>query len=355
MASCRLPCLAVTLLSLVSGCSATSSGELSLSPIVAESARKADSSTSSQAHDFGTVISEDQTLRHEFTIRNPSDRAIRLIRGRALTPCCSSIGPLPESIPPNGDAKILAVLRPGYQSGPKGVAFLIETESANQRQIGLALHAQLVSAWEAERLEGSATVVPVGQPGMLTFRVIARRKGSSGRGLPEKISASAPIEAIFAGPCTSRTGPDRSIEATRDVVVSLPATDQPGIKRGELAFVWPDGRIETIPLSWEVRPRLKLIPAGLVLARSSQPVERTIVIESDGRPFRVVGVASMLLAEPVNLPEGLATRNTIHIKLNLSQKPFGRTMSVTIATDHPDQSSIDLTVLFLPNAEVSGG
>ena len=74
--------------------------------------------------------------------------------------------------------------------------------------------------------------------------MIARRKGERRASLPEKISASPPVEAAFAGQAVIE---DRvrtvRIEAAREVVVSLPATRPAGLKRGELRFRlarWPD-------------------------------------------------------------------------------------------------------------------
>ena len=81
---------------------------------------------------------------------------------------------------------------------------------------------------------------------------------------------------------------------TRQVVVTVPAGRQPGVYRGEIRFVWPDGRVESRTLSWEVRPRLKISPAGLVLNRSARPIRQTIDLQSDGRPFRVQEVVSPL-------------------------------------------------------------
>lgn len=301
------------------------------------------------------IISDGQALHHEFIVKNPSDRPIRLLGAIALTPCCSAVGPLPESIPPRGVAKIPTVLKPGFQSGPKRLLFVIETDSKTQPTIGLSLQVLLVSAWEAVPVEGSSAVFRLGRAGKLTFCVIARRRGSAGRDLPERISAAPPVDAGFAGRAEITTGSEGSIEAARDVVVSIPAANQPGIKRGELLFHWPDGRTDRMPLSWEVRPRLRVLPAGLVLRRSAQPVEREIVIASDGLPFRVTGVASSLLARPVDLAASPGIRHTIPIKPDLTKVPPNRTASVTITTNHPDQASAELSVLVLPDPETKGG
>jgi hypothetical protein len=346
--------LALALSIPISGCSARSGDELGMPANVVSRTSKASPDSLSQVHDFGKIFSEDQSLRHEFTIRNPSDRAVRLIGAVAVTPCCSMIGPLPDSIPSKGQANVPTVFKPGFQSGARGVAFLIETDSPDQRQIQLALRAELVSAWETESLEGSTASVPLGQPGTLTFRVKARRKGSTGRVLPDKVSAMPPVQAGFAGQAASRTGSDGSVEATRDVWCRLPATNQPGQKRGELTFVWLGGRTETVPLGWQVRPRLRLTPSGLVLRRSNQPIWQTIAIESDGPPFQVVSVASPLLAGPVELPNGRATRHSVRIELNLSETALDCATNVIITTDQPDQSSINLSLLVVPGIEAKG-
>jgi len=63
--------------------------------------------------DFGSVLSRGQTLNHEFVLRNPTDRTIKLLKAEALTPCCSAVGPLPPSIPPGGEVKVPTVLSLG--------------------------------------------------------------------------------------------------------------------------------------------------------------------------------------------------------------------------------------------------
>jgi hypothetical protein len=139
------------------------------------------------------------------------------------------------------------------------------------------------------------------------------------------------------------------------MLVSLPAVDQPGVMRGGLAFAWLDGSSEEMALGWEVRPRLKAVPCGLILRRSTNPVERSIVIESDGLPFQVTGAASSLLAERVALPTDPAIRHKLEIKLNVANLPPDRAVNVTFATNHPGQSSVDVSVLVIPDTEGKRG
>lgn len=105
-------------------------------------------------------------------------------------------------------------------------------------------------------------------------------------------------------------------------------------------------------MSWEVRPRLKVSPPGLVLRPSPHPIRQTILVESDGRPFRIQEIACPLLAEAVGLPRQAATRHQLTVTLDASHGPTDRAVDVRIRTDHPDQRAASLTVMVIAG---SGG
>ncbi len=273
----------------------------------------------------------------------------------AFTPCCSTIGPLPEAIPARGEVEVPTSFSPGHQSGAKAVMFQIETDQPGRRFVGLALEARLTSAWEVQSRDDKTGVVPMGQPARRTLRVISRRKGDLGRDLPGQVLAAAPIDAAFVGEAVTTKGPDGVIESTRDFVVAMPASREPGVKRGEVRFRWPDGRVEALPVGWEVRPRLKVIPAAMTVHRSDGAIDRTIVVESDGAPFRVTGMSSPLFAGPAEIPGDLVQRHTIRLRLDPSKGLVDGVSNVTITTDHPDQRTAELSVLVLPDAGSEGG
>ena len=351
MASCRHHCIAlhcIALTFLASGCMRAPSPEPDLSAILGDRARGAEPTGSSvQEHDFGVILAQGQTLQHEFAFKNPTARPIRLIRGRAFTPCCSSIGPLPESIPPKGEAKIPVTIKPGYQSGLKGVGFAVETDAREHPAHNFFLRARLVSTWEMEQLEGSSTSLPLGHSGTQTFRMTARRKGNQGLSLPEKLSSTPPLVVAWGGEASTKSGAGGLIEATREITVTIPAEKQAGARRGEIAFGWPDGQTEMRTIRWEVRPRLRVSPSGLVLRSSVQPVQQTITVISDGRPFQVERVMSPLLVGSVELPRLEETRQTLILKLDVSRAPAEGAVDIEIRTDHPDQPTVSLTILVL--------
>ena len=297
----RLPCLAFTFLT--SGCSKTSIPASDLKAIQATAPPSSEPwSSLSQAHDFGMIISEDQTLRYEFVLRNPTDRLIRLTRGMALTPCCSSLGPLPESIPPGGVRRGSRLTSSRATSrGPSEFCSPLRPIRRISRQSAWLCKLDWHRPGKLCPSRGSTAGFPWGKRESGTFRVIARRTVEPRDEIsPKKISATSPVDARFAGRAAVTTGPDSTIEAARDVVLSIPATNQAGIKRGELQFHWPDGHTDRMPLSWEVRPRLRVIPSGLVLCRSPHPVEQKIIIESD--------VASLSASRGVGSSAPIGTR-----------------------------------------------
>lgn len=357
-AQADLPCLALPWLGLacvISSCSKAPSDHSTVAGTPAPPLHVGKPGpTPNQSYDFGTILADGQTLHHEFVLRNTAGRPIRPIGSKAVTPCCSSIGPLPESIPPGGEARIPTALRPGHEWGLKRVSFLLETDWEEWSVIQLALQARLISAWQVEPVGRSAASIPSGRSGKIGFRVVARRNGSAGRDLPDEISAAPPLVASFQGRPTTTTGSDGWIEAARDVAVSIPAASQPGVKRSEVRFRWSDGHSEVVPVGREVRPPLKVTPAGLVLRHSGREIEQSIVVESDGLPFRVTAVTSPILAEPVKPSREPGRRHVIPVKIDLRKRPVDRVLSITIATDDPDQPAVDLSVLVLSDADAKG-
>ncbi|MGC8638373.1 MAG: DUF1573 domain-containing protein [Isosphaeraceae bacterium] len=352
MAAFRLSCMALAFA--VAGCSAAKDPDPDLSATFGDPIPGGGNVSSAQVHDLGVIFAQGQTLRHEFTLKNESKRPLRLIGAAALTPCCSSVGPLPGSIPPAGEVKVPVSFKPGYRSGLKAVLFTVETGEKERPVRTLALQARLVSAFEMQPLEGSTTSVALGQSGRQTFLLTARRKGNQGRSLPEKLSVSSPLEVAFRGKAATKSDADGLVEASREMIVTIPAEKQAGSRGGGVTFSWPDGQTETRPVSWEVRPRLRGSPSGLVLHRSAKPVQQTVLVISDGRPFRVEKVSSPILSGKAELPRQCAVRQVLSLRLDASRAPASRAVDIAIKTDHPDQPSVSLSVLVLPEAKEDG-
>jgi hypothetical protein len=57
-------------------------------------------------HDFGTVLADGQRLTHTFAITNTTDRPITFGTPIVFSPCCSSMGPVPDELPARGAAAV---------------------------------------------------------------------------------------------------------------------------------------------------------------------------------------------------------------------------------------------------------
>jgi Protein of unknown function (DUF1573) len=281
------------LLVLVSpGCASSSPPEEDLATVGTDTTPALDTAQSgSLVFDFGPILAHGQTLRHEFTLTNPSNKPVRLLASRSYTPCCSAVESLPELIPPRGDAKVAVLFKPGHQSGLKVVRFAVETDSSEQPARMLIVRARLFSEWEMVPTEDLTASLPIGKTGTQTWRVFCRRKGAQGLRLPESVKVAGPLKASFVGPASVQEQPDGFDEATRVVEVALPAIAELGPRAAELAFLWPDGLEKTHLIRWEIAPRVRMAPLSIVVESSEHPIEKVVTVTSDDGPFRIIKVA----------------------------------------------------------------
>jgi hypothetical protein len=312
-------------------------------------------SNSSEVFDFGPILAHGQTLRHQFTLTNPTDKPIRLLQATCFMPCCSAIESLPKFIPPHGDSKVSVVFKPGHQSGHKAVRFAVQTDSTDQPTRALALLARLFSAWEVGPIGEPVGTTRVGSSGTASWRAVCRRKESEGLSPPERLKIGEPFQARFIGPATEQTQPDGVVEAIRDVEIYVPATLKPGPQQVELAFLWPDGRRETQLIRWEVTPVVRISPSSIVIEQAGKPVERSVTITSDEKPFRIIQVGGGPLSGPVE-PSPIADRiHHLTLRLDPARAVAGGVSNVVIRTDHPLHSELTVRVLALPSQKGKGG
>jgi hypothetical protein len=305
-----------------------------------------------QEHDFGTVLALGQTLRHQFTIKNPSEMPIRLLHATVFTPCCSAIGAHPTTIGPNGQAEILVALKAGRKFDNKAVAFSIETDDKLRPAYRLRLTATFVPDWEVVKDDGPKPTVRVNQPGTRKLRIIARSKGNEGRRLPDSVGSSGRLRASFSSPATEKPVKGRLVEAAREVEVELPITSAPGSESEDVVFRWNGGATEVTRVRWDVLPYLRITPASLFVRPSGEPVQRDVRIDSAGERFRVISVDSHLLARPVAFSDGAASQHRLTLSLNVGRAGAESNLSsVTISTDHPGQKVAVLSVIVLKGTE----
>ena len=268
---------------------------------------------------------------------------MRLMKPEALTPCCSSIGSVPESIPAGGSAEVAVKLRPGYQTGMKRVQFVIPTDRVDEPVITLSLSATLTPALEVDFDEPAATTFAVGKPGTLKGRVTCRRKGEQGFDAPSSVFIEPPAIARFVGTAEERQLADGIRQSVQAVEIDFPPSREPGTRSADLRLTWgAQHHDDRRPIVWAVTPALRVTPPAIGLKRSeTDSVSREVVIRSTGTPFRVLKVEGKALAPGLRLPEDAAT--THRLDLPLDRAALGIS-DLRIVTDHPDQPIAKLSV-----------
>ncbi len=298
--------------------------------------------------DFGPVVARDQTLRHEFPLANRSDRPLRIRGAKVNVPCCSSVGKLPETVPPGGVATIPVFFKAGHAAERKRVSFDIGTDSPSRPVRTLTLTAEFFPDWEVEEIGPSSGALGIGQASKRRLKITCRRKGGEGRRLAPEVTSSPNLRI---GPTAEEgefEGSNGVIEATKEFEVVLAGQAVPGPQLGTIAFRWPDGSMKSHEVRWEVNPSLRLSPPAFALPASDQSSTIAVVIRSDGRPFRVIAASGSLLNGAPRLPDD--AKQVHHLALNLDTTktaPDGKN-EVKVVTDHPDQPTLVLPVLIIP-------
>jgi hypothetical protein len=244
----RLTLLAVVVLA--GGCSrSTAEKEISAAldePSPAAGARGA----ASRFHSFGAVLAHGQTLRHDFSIANPANTPMRIVRATAFTPCCSVVEAFPESIRPGGEGTVSVNLKAGRSSGRKRVSFILETDSAALPSIQLGLAADFSPEWEVVPVGRTGVRLPMGESGGMGFKVICRRLDREGRGLPERLESSPGLAAKFDGEPRELKRGDGVIETSKTVAITIAGGDRAGPHRGSVRYRWREGLEETQEIGW---------------------------------------------------------------------------------------------------------
>ncbi len=90
------------------------------------------------------------------------------------------------------------------------------------------------------------------------------------------------------------------------------------------------------------------MPSGLVWKSRSGVEHFAVVLRSDGRRFKVIGISGPALIDSLEFPTDAAEVQKLQLTLDPSKAPSG-TSDIRIATDLPEQPAVLLSVLVLPN------
>jgi hypothetical protein len=197
-------------------------------------------------HNFGAVLARGQSLKHQFTFTNSTDRPIRLTGASATTPCCSGVGPISgEPIPPGGQCAIPVVLKAVADNvEEKRVGFLVRTDSDECPTLTYALRATFYPEIDIHASADSCKILPIGRAGRQALQIACFRLSGDNASVPTQVAIDPPLAARFAGEPREQRWSDGVATVVRDVEISLPSSSELGTHQGNLVLRWPDGRTQ---------------------------------------------------------------------------------------------------------------
>ena len=200
--------------------------------------------------DLGTVIAKNQTLTHEFALRNLTDRPVRSLSAFALTPCCSEVSRLPEQILPFETAKVEVKWRVNFQSGPKQVEFRLTTDDGSP-SIELFLLADLKRQWQINCVEKKPLVLKLCQ-GVKLFYDFDYLLDNPEKITVSSLAASDGLSVSSVGePAFNEAG--GIIKVSQRFTVDISPNQVPGFKRGSTLLSLSNGEKIEHSILWEVR------------------------------------------------------------------------------------------------------
>jgi hypothetical protein len=341
------PRLAATLtLAVIAGCAASTARQENdgrSAAIVAGSSSTGESLRGG-IHDFGTVLAHGQTLHHEFTLKNDSDRPLKILEMRPFMPCCSGMDTQADRVSPGATIRLPVFFKPGTQGGRRLVRFLLRTDSSDRPDRTFALLASVVPEVEIAVLDRSLTTLLLGQSGKLKLRVTCRQSGEYGRAAPVRVRDSDTLHPhiLDSGQDLSRNG--ILMETKRTIEVEIASSSSVGHKQESLVIEWENGREMEFPVTWRVIPCVETMPSALILNSTESMAERQILVSCADRPIRILSVEGSSLAEHARFPEVAADKVVVRLRLASRNASATGTSDILIRTDHPDQPTAIVTV-----------
>lgn len=264
-----------------------------------------------------------------------------------MVPCCSGLKPLPEVIPPGGEAVVSAYLKAGRTAEGKRVSFSITTDDLVAPTRVFVLQASFVHEWEIQEPRSDPTTLLIGQGATRTYRLIARHRNGEGPVAPRHVAATVPLR-VAQRLEAEETTPEGIHVSTRTVAVVLPPDAPIGVHHGSITANWPDGTRRSREIAWTVEPKIRPAPAMLLLKEETAPEVVRVTVRGQARPFRIVGLASTLLQGGPALPTAVGTTHPLSLSLDARRLASGGDPNIEIITDDLDQPRLTLGVVVMP-------
>jgi thiol-disulfide isomerase/thioredoxin len=299
-------------------------------------------------HDFGSVR-EGSKLSHTFTIRNVSDKPVRLSRS-AMLPGLSvaSEFTLTQAVPAGQTVEMPVVFDTSRMSGPVTRTFLIGIGDSMASPISLQVTA---------RVEPYVKLSPAG----LAFgrvrqgqRLIRKVELSNNSGRPLKLAMKTPPTSRPFAATLRETEPGQRY--TLDVAYEAPMQPQTQQLDLHLTTNVPERPEIIVPCTANVVPRLEVVPQQIIIPPNNDPYTMVATFRNNGD--RPVAIQSVTVADrAMSVTSYRVSPTQYSISLVIPERhalPAGRSV-LEIRTDDPTQPLLRVPIFGprAPTAEAS--
>ena len=301
-----------------------------------------------EVHDFGIILATGQTLSHQFCLSNSLNRPLQILDARALTPCCSTIDPLPKAISAGASIRIPVSLRVGRATGRKSVRFSLRTDDPIHPIRVFALVASLRGEVEIEELDTTGLTLQIGEPGHRVLEVVSRRVGNVGQGPPSELRADGGVSVKFTEEFTGESAGSGLTESVRRILIDIPPSPVAGMKSSSVEMTWASGLKLSHHVTWKVEPRITAHPSALILKTARE--ESHVLLLKSANPFRVMEIRGESLVGKVGSPSKDSKREHV-LQLRTVSGSRSSASNIEITTDDPLQPLVLVSVLSLGDSE----
>ena len=304
----------------------------------------------SRRHDFGAVIGRPGlTLRHAYPLVNQTDGPVRILRAVNHKPCCGDVALEPTTLGPGEAATLEVAIRVNQALGPIAHYAVVETDHPGAGQLDFET---TVHAYSRARIEGSGRSFPSLLPDEeARHRFVASSCGTSDA--PSLSLGDGDLESALAirwdGPAEEREIDSGMTERSRPFSILLPADGRVGPRAEDIVLNGGEGEdaATRYTVRWEVVPPLDATSKMAVFTPERR--ECALLIRArDGAPFRVTEITFDAPGLRGDVQETAPARvQTVRVESEQSPADAGRPTTMSIVTNHPDQETVEVPLVFL--------
>lgn len=298
-------------------------------------------------HHFGAVVAHPgRKLSHSYRLVNTSRHDVRLLDVVNGRPCCGEVAVTKTTLHPGDHTDVEVTIAVGGKFDAVVHETLLRTDDPTDREVVLRTSALAVPPVRIEEESTTAATVLSHEPPQRVVLAVSAYGSASDPAVD--LTTAEPrstLKVEWVGPAAEGPGEEGLRCTTRKLALWLDPGGALGQRRDEVVLQTGKQIHHRYMVNWQVIAPITTAPAVIVLKPGDRD-QRVLLRSSDRTAFRVVRVDSPAtgLTGRVESPSSAATHTIVIAGLPSARQRRGL---VTVVTDHPAQSRVELPYLLL--------